>query len=246
MSKKSSFAAQGTVVAVFFCFTVASSCKGNPATSIDEVPFEVYELVEGGAKNATESGVVLGEPGDQRRLIAAVFENDINAGGIENVSDRATWGMTDSTVATIENGVVTAREAGQTTLRVTHGSRTREVTVVVIPNALAKLVELWLLAGDPVVVHSVAPMVIGAMAKLENGAEIDEPPGLEWSSTNPDVASIDDTGTVTPVAEGQTDIVIADEASGLERALRLIVALPQPSPSVLTPATGGLVASSDA
>ena len=151
------------------------------------------------------TGVILSQTelpllkGATETLIATVVPSDAT-------NKRVTWSSTNTAVATVENGTVTAVSAGNATITVTteDGNHTARCEVVVVT--------------DPVPVTGVTlsqtklPLLRGATAKLTATVS---PTGatnrkVTWSSNNTTVATVEN-GTVTAVSAGNAIITVTTE-----------------------------------
>lgn len=124
----------------------------------------------------------------------------------ENATNKdVTWASSDNTVATVdENGLVTALKEGNAKITVTAAddtAKTAECEVeVVAEGVLSKVTlnqtELSLTEGAQETL---------AATPFPDGAEYDS---MEWTSSNENVAAVDETGKVTAVAKGSAEITV--------------------------------------
>ncbi|MBR2570979.1 MAG: Ig-like domain-containing protein [Clostridia bacterium] len=112
-----------------------------------------------------------------------------------------TWTSSDESVATVENGVVTAVASGACTITAaipTGASATCNVTVdaVIVKKIAVKPTE--------------ARMDIGAQRKLDIKTEPKQVPetSLNWTSSNLEVVTVDGEGNVTAVASGTATVKV--------------------------------------
>ena len=142
--------------------------------------------------------------GDSYTLIATVLP--------ENVTDKSVnWTSSDSTVANVDNnGKVTAVSEGQTTITVTTNdggfTDTCQVTVYqeiihVIGVSLDKESLALGIGESDILIATVHP---------ENATD----KSVTWSSSNNNVATVDNNGKVTAVSEGQTTIAVTTNDGG--------------------------------
>lgn len=115
-----------------------------------------------------------------------------------------TWTSSNEAIATVDNGTVTALAAGTASVTAACGDIQATCNVTVTDEAGVKTVT---------VSPEKATVTVGETVTLEATVEpADAEYELTWYSSNPDVASVDNNGTVTGLAEG--DAVITAEAGG--------------------------------
>ena len=118
------------------------------------------------------------------------------------------WTSSQATVATVDaGGLVTAVGNGTAAITATAGSASGTATVTVAQTVTALTVspEAGVVAiGDTV--------RLSAAALDANGHAVPEPE-LAWSSSDPQVATVDDEGLVSGIAAGMTTITAASDAS---------------------------------
>lgn len=108
------------------------------------------------------------------------------------------WTTSNSAVATVANGVVTAVAEGNATITVTSGDKSAECTVIVTLKSVTlsrTFASLYLQSDTDGTSHK----TIDITATVSDGGAV------EWSSSNESVATVSN-GTVTAVAEGWTNI----------------------------------------
>ena len=168
------------------------------------------------------TGVILSQTelpllkGATETLIATVVPSDAT-------NKRVRWSSTNTAVATVENGTVTAVSAGNATITVTteDGNHTARCEVVVVT--------------DPVPVTGVSlsqtklPLLRGATAKLTATVS---PTGatnrkVTWSSNNTTVATVEN-GTVTAVSAGNAIITVTTEDGNHTARCEVVVTDPIP------------------
>ena len=111
-----------------------------------------------------------------------------------------TWSSENEDVATVENGVVTAVGAGTTTITATVGEFTAECEVTVV----SPLESITLTADrttDNLEVGDTVNLTVGY-----NPEDTTDKRAVTWSSSDEDVATVDENGVVTAVAGGTATI----------------------------------------
>ena len=135
----------------------------------------------------------------------------------DNGNTPITWESSNMDVATVDaEGVVTAKEAGTTTIIATIAdAEPAECVVTVVDNAIVMLTDtLELFVNDTY-------QLVAKLPACDTTAQI------IWTSETPEVASVDENGLVTVKAEGTA--IITASAEGLKSAQCIIVATQIPS-----------------
>lgn len=113
------------------------------------------------------------------------------------------WTSSDESVAAVgEDGLVTAVGEGSAVITVTGGGMTGtcDVTVTSAPAYTIKL------ASDEVTLARNDTLVL----QIESGIEALDTEELEWTSSDPEVASVDATGNVTACCPGEATVSVSD------------------------------------
>lgn len=116
-----------------------------------------------------------------------------------------TWSSADEKIATVKNGVVTAKVTGTTKITATVGTHKAECTVTVN----AKLTGIKV-TPDKVTVEK------GQKANLNVTylpADTTDEKAVTWKSENESVATVDENGVVTAVAGGKTKVIATAKAN---------------------------------
>ena len=182
-------------------FTPANSASKVAYLSImDAMAGTTYELyIELTREAVPATGVTLSEtalslhPTEKATLTAAVAP--------ENTTDTLVWTSSNDVVATVKNGVVTAKSEGTATITAACGSAKAECVVTVLPPILATGVTLdktalKLYEGDAA--------KLTAMVKPEDTTD----KTIVWTSSDKTIATVKD-GAVTAVKAGTATITAA-------------------------------------
>ena len=182
-------------------FTPANSASKVAYLSImDAMAGTTYELyIELTRKAVPATGVTLSEtalslhPTEKATLTAAVAP--------ENTTDTLVWTSSNDAVATVKDGVVTAKSEGTATITAACGSAKAECVVTVLPPILATGVTLdkaalKLYEGDAA--------KLTAMVKPEDTTD----KTIVWTSSDKTIATVKD-GAVTAVKAGTATITAA-------------------------------------
>ena len=123
-----------------------------------------------------------------------------------------TWSSSDASVASVSaTGLVTALANGTTTVTasVTGATATGSATITVAQAAAA----ITLTIADETITPGATTQVMATV--VDAGGSNLSAPDLTWSSSDPTIATVDNTGLVTGVAEGQVVVTASqDGASG--------------------------------
>lgn len=151
-----------------------------------------------------------------------------DASGTLVSSPVVTWTTSDSTVAAVSStGTVTGMKAGSAIITAASGGKTGTVTVTVTTSSTGGTI--WNVASVAVSPASVTISTgqtsqLSASAKDIAGVTIVGPP-IAWSSSNPLVASVSQSGIVTGLTAGAADISATTEGkSGIVRVTVATVA----------------------
>ena len=182
-------------------FTPANSASKVAYLSImDVMAGTTYELyIELTREAVPATGVTLNEtalslhPTEKATLTAAVAP--------ENTTDTLVWTSSNDAVATVKDGVVTAKSEGTATITAACGSAKAECVVTVLPPILATGVTLD---------KTALKLYEGDAAKLTAtvGPENTTDKTIVWTSSDKTIATVKD-GTVTAVKAGTATITAA-------------------------------------
>ncbi|PID88408.1 MAG: hypothetical protein CSB06_00215 [Bacteroidia bacterium] len=151
--------------------------------------------------------------GETATLTATVEPNDAT-------NKNVTWSSSDDNIATVDvNGLVTAVAEGTATITVTteDGSKTATCEIAVTPKTIA----VTKVTLNP----KTAELKVGETATLTATVEPSDATNKSatWSSDNESVATVDATGLVTAVAQGNADIVVKTEDGGFTDTCKVTV-----------------------
>ena len=155
---------------------------------------------------------------------ATIKVNGIKSLWYENkpTGETIIWKSSNPDVATVEDGIVAGVSVGTATITATAGEQTATCEVTVVYGYLS----IRLNSGDSI---SSTNLVLGEhltetlIAKVEdNYSQEVQNAVVTWKSSNPGVATIDDTGKVTAVSAGTTTITA--EAAGVSDTCEITVA----------------------
>ena len=194
----------------------SGSASGSASVSVTQAPAQVVVTPE----SATLSAV-----GDTARFAAEV--QDANGNAIANA--EVSWASSDDAVATVDNtGLVTAVAEGTATIEATSGAISGSGTVAVMQEA----------ATLTVTPDSLRLTALGEQAQLtaevlDANGNVIAGPMLNWASEDEAVATVDATGLVTAVANGETTVTAS---SGSASASAVVTVMTEAVPSGGPPA----------
>lgn len=175
--------------------------KGYVAVSSITLNKENLELVEGNSETLT----------------ATVSPND--------ATDRTvSWSSSNDAVATVKDGTITAVKEGEATITAKAGEKTASCKIVVakkvIPVESIELnkTELELKKGET--------STLTANVQPTNATN----PAVSWSSSNSDIAKVDQSGKVTAISGGEA--IITAKAGDISAECRVSVSVPATSVSL--------------
>lgn len=137
--------------------------------------------------------------GDQVTLIATVTPSDA---ANKNVS----WISSDNTIATVDNGKVTALKVGSATITVTTQDGNKTATCSVTVTARTYPVESVTLSNDSVELTEGKEVTLTATVNPDNATN----KNITWSSSDTAIATVDN-GKVTAIKAGTATITVTTE-----------------------------------
>ena len=128
------------------------------------------------------------------------------------------WSTSNSSVATVKNGVVTAVSSGTATIVAKSGTKSAKCTVVVAADAVV-------VTGVTINPETVTPIAVSATTALsatvtpENASN----KAVTWSSVDPKIATVDNNGVVKGIAPGKTTIKVVTADGGFSDERTVLV-----------------------
>lgn len=134
--------------------------------------------------------------------------------GIDN--PELSWIVSDESIASINNGVLTGLKEGKVTVAVTENVSGMQVTALInVVKAEVKTKSL-LIIGDVV-------CKVGQSITLTAKYDTDATVNLEWKSSDENIATISN-GVVNAISKGKVTITLTDKVSGLSKELKIEIA----------------------
>ena len=123
-----------------------------------------------------------------------------------------TWTSSDSTVATVEEGIVTGVKIGTATVTATSGDLSATCAITVNATAEVRVETNCVDNAMSFIVGGAGVAIVPTV--YYGGSEIDEYT-VSYESKNTSVATVDEHGLVTPVASGETVVVVTANVGGV-------------------------------
>ncbi|HEY0263672.1 MAG TPA: Ig-like domain-containing protein [Granulicella sp.] len=177
--------------------TLTATYQGQTASTAAIQDVAATTAVSGLSVVPTSARIALGTP---EKLSAIASYAD---GSHADVSSTATWTSADPTIATIDaNGLVTAVGTGTVTLTGTIGGYQSQTTLIVTPATLVSV------AMSPTSADFAAgtPQKFSLIGTFSDGSTQDLSPAATWTSSDPAVATVSNTGLAQGVAAGPVQI----------------------------------------
>ncbi len=145
--------------------------------------------------NLSESSLNLNGYGDKKAVYANIFPGNAS-------NQNVTWSSSDSSIASVNNGVVTALKNGSTDITaVTEDGGYKSVCKVTVRGV--KELEGISLDKTSITLEGDESSSILSVSAVPEEAHI---PGIIWFSSDENIVTIDKTGNIFPVANGGADI----------------------------------------
>lgn len=139
-----------------------------------------------------------------------------------------TWSTTDATVATVSNGVVTAKKVGTATITAKAGDKTATCTITVEPILVTSVsldkTSLKMIEGDS--------QTLIATVYPDNATNRK----VTWTSSNSSIVKVDQNGKITAVKAGTASVTVTTEDGGRTATCNIAV---DKKPNVENPEEGG-------
>ena len=197
--------------------TVTTADGSKTATCTVRVKIQIGEPVQSVGLNKTELALEVGKTGT---LEAKVEPSDAT-------NKNVTWSSSNPEVATVDNGVVTAVSAGEAIITVTTEDGAKTATCKVTVNAPQTVpVTGVTLDKAELTLEKGSTGTLKATVEPQNATNNT----VTWSSSNEEVATVDQHGTVTAVRAGTATITVTTEDGGKTATCKVTVNAPQTVP----------------
>lgn len=158
-------------------------------------------------------------------LILGLLENGGNYESVALDPELLTYSSSDTSIATVSDGNITAKKAGTVTITVTYGDETKITTKF-------KVTVNELITSMSFVNTNVYVVVGNTFSAIPNRKPSDNTTvgTFVWSTSDVGVATVDETGKVTAKKEGKAVITAsANDGSGKSASYTIYVKLPAPT-----------------
>ena len=197
--------------------TVTTADGSKTATCTVRVKIQIGEPVQSVGLNKTELALEVGKTGT---LEAKVEPSDAT-------NKNVTWSSSNPEVATVDNGVVTAVSAGEAIITVTTEDGAKTATCKVTVNAPQTVpVTGVTLDKAELTLEKGSTGTLKATVEPQNATNNT----VTWSSSNEEVATVDQHGTVTAVRAGTATITVTTEDGVKTATCKVTVNAPQTVP----------------
>jgi uncharacterized protein YjdB len=153
----------------------------------------------------------------------------------QSVTGRAiTWSSSQTSVATVSNGVVTAVSAGSTTITATSEGKSGTMIVSAVASAGGSAVATVTVSPNSATVEVGFTTQFSAVLKDANG-QVLTGRAVTWTSSDPAAASVSATGLVSGISYGTSsggNVTITATAEGKSGTAQLGVVTPDPVASI--------------
>lgn len=192
--------------------TISATYKGYTITikASSDYVYDSVTLMENDVKAPDKATIELGQP-----LVYKL--NGSKNGTIEDVTSEAAWTTSNSSIATVDEGVVTLKGTGTVTITAKLKGKSDSISVTVsspyksIAISPEQLLELEIGTDDQVLQATVEPKL---------GGSIDVTKEAKWTSANTKIATVDK-GIVSPVSAGKTTITVSH--MGVTSSIEVVV-----------------------
>ena len=188
--------------------TVTTEDGGKTATCQVTVNARIYNVE---SVSLDKTNITLPE-GDSETLIATVYPDNATN---KNVS----WKSSNTSVATVNNGVVTAIKAGTATITVTTEDGSKTATCQVTVKAKQINVAYINIDQDSVHLKEGESILLTVTVYPSNATN----KNVNWTSSNVKVASVSSEGKVTAIKSGVATITAKSVSSSSKDSIQIIV-----------------------
>ncbi len=150
--------------------------------------------------------VEITEPDATEVKVGDTLELEATASGMEDI----TWTSSDEDVATVEDGVVTAKAAGTVTITATYGTAKAEITLTVVDY-----------------VTITAPTTTTLLEEETLQLKATASGTVTWSSSDDEIATVSTTGLVTAVSGSAVKVTITAACGDATDSVDLTIVAPE-------------------
>ena len=144
-------------------------------------------------------------------------------GSRSDISRKVSWSSSNNSIASISaTGLLTALTVGSTVVQATLDGVVIRQTLNVVDTSAVKLTTIELAGIADLAVDN--SLQLSVMGLYDDGSRIDISGKVNWSSSNPRIASISATGLLTTLNIGSTVIQASLDGVTIQRALNVVAA----------------------
>ena len=163
-------------------------------------------------KPSVEQGLAINAPDTIK--VGEKITLTLEMNGIDNPD--LTWVVSDASIATLENGVLTALNEGSVTVSVS------ESTSGILVSAHIKIVKEDVKTKN-LLITGESKCKVGESITLKAKYDVDATVSLEWKSSDESIATVSN-GVVNAISKGNVTITVTDKVSGLSKEIKLEIA----------------------
>jgi len=143
--------------------------------------------------------------GQTTQFIALALYSPASSNNV--LTNVATWASSNSTIATVDsNGLATAVACGTTTITAEYQGVVGQMLLTVQCTGSQTLQSITVLPSNPSVAQIGQTSQFAAIGTLVQGGQTDLTNTAVWSSSNPQIATVNSTGLATAVSCGTTNV----------------------------------------
>ncbi len=197
----------------------AKSNGGQPGTDVKTTCTVTVDVVHVESVDLEQSEKT-GYYGEELKLPYTILPNDA-------ANKNVTWESSNTKVATVdEEGLITCKGAGQSTITIesVDGGYSDTCTLNVIGTAPTEI--KIVLGGKDDLDEAFLSVVESPQLTYTLSPSEAADPGAIWSSSNEEVATIDQNGNITPIKHGNTTITVTTKETNLTDTIKIYVENP--------------------
>lgn len=176
---------QGTCVGL--AIVMCGACGDNPTPTAPSPP-----------PTASVAAITVTGGGSTGAPVQLTAMAQFSDGTGKDVTTLAAWSSSDAQIASVTGGLVTVVAGGEVDVRATYQDVSGVIRLLVAPPPVTSLAISGATSADR--------FQLTATARLSDGGSQNVTNLAEWTSSNPQIASVSATGFVTVVATGETEV----------------------------------------
>ncbi|MEN0059951.1 MAG: Ig-like domain-containing protein, partial [Bdellovibrio sp.] len=141
----------------------------------------------------------------------------LSNGNTADVTNQVSWSSSDSTVATVNAGLVSSVNTGAATITANAGSASQQVQVAVTQPQLSSI---QISPANATVAPGLTQQMT-AVGVYTDGSQSNITNNVTWSSSNPSVATVNSAGLISALGQGSTVITATQGSTSQQIALNV-------------------------